>query len=203
MLNNNDNNKYPINNVEWDKESESYKVVPNSNWNLSTQVEVYSDLVSQGINDEVSTSILAMINQTRPVYRCSCHSDHEVAGYSFNPCPCFQCEIHARRDGIDITTPISSISLHKNTVHVIGDIIIRNYLSQINQALDGELVITQEHFATFQSLLRHYGETQKSWSEVTDTFQTEDDTFWYSLLVLEQFWIDFMLNNPTIQPPTK
>jgi hypothetical protein len=196
------NNKYPINKVEWDKQSESYKLVSNSNWNLSTQVEVYSDFVSQGLNDELASSILDMINQTRPVYSCSCYSDHELPGYSFNPCPCFTCEINARRDGFDITEPISSISLHKNTVHVIGNMILTDHLDQINQILNPQHFITKEHFIAFQSLLLHYGETQKSWTEVVDSFQTEDNDFWHSFSVLEQFWIHFMLTNSNIQPPS-
>lgn len=203
MFNNNDKNKQPINNVEWDEESESYKIVPNPAWNLSTQVEAYSDLISQGIDDEMSSSILAMINQARPVYRCSCPTGHQVVGYSFNPCFCHECDMHARRDGVDITKAITSISLHKNTIHVIGDMILRNSLSSINQLLEGKLFITEKHFTDFQFLLRQYGETQKTWTDVTDDFDTEDDQFWLSLFVLEQFWIDFMLNNPNIQPPSE
>jgi|GEM_PF-5607151 len=206
MINNNDNSNqsdFQINNVEWDQESQSYKVVTNPNWNIALQTEVYADLINQGFGDEASSSIVGMFNSTRPVYRCSCHSDHTVPGHSFNPCPCFECEMHARRDGVDITKPTASVSLHKNTVHVIGDMIRRNYLSSINELLEGKLVITEKHFADFQFLLRQYGETQNSWTEVADSFDTEDDEFWLALFVLEQFWIDFMLNNPAIQPPSR
>lgn len=201
------NNQDPINNVEWDQESESYKVVTNPVWNLPTQVEVYSDLVNQGFNDEVSTSILAMINQTRPVYRCSCSSDHQIVGYSFNPCPCHECDIHARRDGVDINAPLSSISLHQNTVHVIGDMIRRNYLQSINDVLPLEYFINIEDFQIFENLLIKYGNSYCSWSQIVDEFEQNDiaaahNNFNVVISILEKFWLDFMLNNPNIQPPS-
>lgn len=200
-MNNSNDDKAPINNVEWDEESESYKVVPNPSWDIGTQTEVYSDLIQQGFGDKISTSIIEMLNTVRPVYRCYCviGDSHDVPGYSFNPCPCFDCKMQADREGEDITKPLFSMSLHKNSLHVLGSMIREEYMDQINEKLaEVEFHVTEKHVKDFQFLLSQYGETQKSWNKILDEFEVndseEEDQYWMGLIYLEQFWLHLAYN---------
>ena len=194
------NNHHQINNkqVKWNSETESYDLVSDPAWDIETEFSLYNSLTHQGLGDEFSAQVLGIFNSKRPVYLCYCHTDHHLKGYTFTPCPCVDCEIVAKSEGFNILEPYDHISLHQNTVHVVGDMIFTNCIDQINNTLGGKLVITKEHFAHFQFLLRQYGETENTWTQVVDDFQTEDDQFWYSLSVLEQFWILFVLNNPVL-----
>lgn len=183
-----------INEVVWDTETETYKVVTNPAWDIEAEIGAYSSLVEQGFGDEVSSSIVSMINQTRPVYPCSCHSQHQIQGYSFIPCPCFDCESLTKANGFEPKEPICSVSLHKNTIHVMGSMIRQNYLAQINEVLKDQLTITNDHLTQFESMLNQYGQSTKSWSDITDSHDTDDDDFWFALTVLEQFWIELTLS---------
>jgi hypothetical protein len=199
-MSNSENNPHQINNkqVKWNSETESYDIVSDPAWDIETEFSIYNSLIEQGLGDDFSAAVINMFNASRPVYGCYCPTDHQTLSYTFTPCPCFQCEEMSKLKGFTILEPFDHISLHKNTVHVVGDMIFTNCIEQINQTLGGKLVITKEHFENFQFLLRQYGETEKTWTELVDDFQTEDDDFWYSLSILEQFWIIFVLNNPVI-----
>jgi hypothetical protein len=199
-MSNSKKNPHQINNkqVKWNSETESYDLVSDPAWDIETEFSLYNSLINQGLGDDFSAAVLGIFNAKRPVYPCYCHADHHLRGYTFTPCPCADCEIAAKSEGFNTLEPFDHISLHKNTVHVVGDMIFTNCIDQINDTLGGKLVITKEHFANFQFLLRQYGETEKTWTEVVDDFQTEDEQFWYSLSILENFWIIFVLTNPVI-----
>ena len=199
-MSNSKKNPHQINNkqVKWNSETESYDLVSDPAWDIETEFLLYNSLIDQGLGDDFSAAVLSIFNAKRPAYLCYCHADHHLRGYTFTPCPCAECEIAAKSEGFNTLEPFDHISLHKNTVHVVGDMIFTNCIDQINDTLGGKLVITKEHFANFQFLLRQYGETEKTWTEVVDDFQTEDEQFWYSLSILENFWIIFVLTNPVI-----
>lgn len=189
--------------VIWDPETESYKVVSNPEWDIETEVNIYSSLVQEGITDTLAADIVSMFNATRPVYPCYCHSDHTQIGYGFNPCPCADCEAIARIEGYDISQPSDNIQLHKNTIIVVGDM-IKQRLSAINQTIAvDDRHISEDDFKIFQSLLEQYGKTDQPWSEIIDEMavdprnSSESDQFYAVCAILEYFWIAFVLNNPT------
>lgn len=189
--------------VVWDFETESYKVISNPEWNIETEINIYSSLIQEGINDTLATEIVSIFNTTRPVYPCYCHTQHRSLGYGFNPCPCADCETIARIEGYDISQPLDNIQLHKNTIHVVGSM-IKNSLSEINKTIaQDDICISEDDFAMFQSLLEDYGKTDLSWSEVLDYIavdprnSSEPDHFYAVAAILEYFWIAFVLQNPT------
>jgi hypothetical protein len=189
--------------VVWDPETESYKVVSNPEWDIEAEVGIYSSLVQGGVNDALAADIVSMFNTTRPVYPCYCYTEHTEIGYGFNPCPCLKCEKLANAEGYDISEPVDSIQLHKNTVHVVG-YMIEQQLSRINEVIGSDNIhISEDDFGMFQSLLEDYGKTDLSWSEILDYMavdprnSSDQDHFYAVAAILEYFWIAFVLQNPT------
>jgi hypothetical protein len=200
-MSNFENNSNQINNkqVRWNSDTESYDLVSNPDWDIQAEFSLYNSLIDQGLEDDFSSTVVSIFNSYRPVYPCYCHTDHHFRGYTFTPCPCVDCEKVAKSEGFNTLEAYDHISLHKNTVHVVGDMIFKNCIDQINDTLGGKLVVTKEHFENFQMLLLQYGQNEKTWTELIDDLpKWIDDQFWYSLSILEQFWIMFVLNNPLI-----
>jgi len=190
--------------VVWDPKTESYKVVSNPEWDVETELGIYSSLVNQGASVEFAIDIASMFNTTRPVYPCYCHTEHTAIGYGFNPCPCLRCENLADAEGYNISEAVDNIQLHKNTVHVVGHM-IKQQLSRINQVIASDNIhISEDDFKTFQSLLEDYGKTDLSWSEILDYMavdprnSSDPDHFYAVAGILEYFWITFVLNNPQL-----
>lgn len=184
--------------VQWNSQTESYEVISNPEWDIETEVEIYSSLVNQGVPDKLAVDIVSVFNTTRPVYACYCHTEHQSVGHWFNPCPCADCEAIARIEGYDITQPVDHIQIGKNAVHVVGSMVAKA-LPELNKLISKEgYSISSEDFEMFKSLLRTYAQSEDSWSVVVDSYEPKNDDYYAVTSILENFWIAYVLNNPVI-----
>lgn len=195
----NHSNSQPHNKkVQWDETTESYKVISNPEWDIEQEIAIYSTLRNKGIDDRLATDVLAVFNSTRPVYRCYCYDGHRDVGYTFNPCPCYDCEQKGKADGFDISEPADHLNLHKNNVKVVGSMVKQKLFEINNVVAVDNIVISPNDLEVFQSFLIEYGKSDLSWSEIVDLHESFDDDFYVIVSILEYFWIAFVLNNPQI-----
>ncbi len=180
--------------VEWNPDTDSFELVSNPEWDIEAEFDVYSELISQGFNDEDSSAIVSSLSYTRPVYACYCLTDHVAKGFQFIPCFCAQCAFLAKEQGFDVSEPVGHVSLHESTIGFVTEFLL-NALDDINSVITRvDMRITEKDVSLFNTLLIEYGKGTAPWGEVVDSNETENKYYHANVDILEYFFLSFMLN---------
>jgi len=131
---------FPHQNIEWDPNTESYKIVENPSWDIEKKFQTYLELTEMGMDEKASSEIVKQFSMVKPVYACYCPGsaqgstsiaspleEHTDLKFAFMPCPCVYCEEKAKNEtdlgfalcktkGFDILKPLASISLDEKVV---------------------------------------------------------------------------------------
>jgi len=191
---------FPHQNIEWDPETESYKIVENSSWDIEKKFQTYLELTEMGMDEKASSEIVKQFSMVKPVYGCYCprtsiaapSEEHDYLKFAFMPCPCVYCEEKAKNEtdlgfalcktkGFDILKPLASISLDERVVKkmilsmrtVCETVLAENTWNDLSVSwFSSQLLNSTDEFELFTKMLIRYGETSHcTWRDIVSEFE--------------------------------
>jgi len=212
--------EFPHQNVVWNSDTESYKIVENPSWDIEKKFQTYLELTQMGMDEKASSEIVKQFSMVKPVFVCYCPGtsiaasleEHVDLRFAFMPCPCACCEEKAKSEmgGFDIRKPLASISLHEEIVtqmvlsmrDVCQVVLAEKDWSDFSVSwFSSQLVNSTDEFELFIKMLIRYGEVSHlTWSDVISEFENSgsiEPHFFASLGEFENHWISYHLHATT------